>query len=165
MGTLSPDERTSVSWSSGVSSVETNDCKNPNFLNTIITAEKTCVHYFDFLTKRATSVRKHTGSSSLEKFRQTKSGRKVIMIIFFDPKGVYQHAIPPQIHTYNAEYYIAVLQRLRRHISMKRPELACKRTLQHDNARPHPAVCVQWKSSVAQDSTQMLTLFQLYKGC
>lgn len=116
---------------------------DPNLLKTVITGDETWVHHYDPLTKSATSVWKHTDSPPPKKIRQTKSAGKVMMIIFFDHKGViYQHAVPPKT-TVNGEYYVSVLKILRQHISRKRHELVGNWTLHHDNARPHVATSVQ----------------------
>ncbi len=75
--------------------------------------------------------------------RQTKSAGKVMMIIFFDHKGViYQHTVPSKTAV-NGAYYVSVLKFLRQHISRKRRELVGNWTFHHDNALPHVATSVQ----------------------
>lgn len=106
-----------------------------------------------------------TGSPPPKKVRQTKSGRKVIMIIFYDHKGVvYQHAVPPQI-TVSAEHYISVLKCLRRHIQIKRLEIVGKSKLQHDNACPYVTAYVQQffkKCSIQIMPTVHTVIFSLF---
>jgi [histone H3]-lysine36 N-dimethyltransferase SETMAR len=103
----------------------------------VITGDETWVYHHDPLCKQQSSAWKHPGSPPPKKVRQTKSAKKFMMIFFFDCRGVvYQHAVPPQT-SINAEYYVQVLKKLKKHVQQKRPEIGATWVLHHDNARPH----------------------------
>ena len=112
---------------------------DPNFLDRVITADETWAYYWDPKTKIESSTWKHVDSPRATKVRQSKSAGKVMIITFFDCRGlVYQHEVPSKT-TVNANYYVEVLKQLRRHILKKRPEIADNWILHHDNATPHTA--------------------------
>ena len=52
------------------------------------------MHYFDPISKTASSVWKYTNSPSPKKIRETKYAGKVIIVIFFDHKDIIsQHSV------------------------------------------------------------------------
>lgn len=108
------------------------------YLNSIITGDETWLHHYDPESKQASSVWKTPSSPTPKKAKVVRSARKVMMISFFDYRGmVYQHEVPPRT-TVNGEYYKQVLKHLAEHIRRKRPELYPSGwRLHHDNARPH----------------------------
>ncbi len=74
-----------------------------------------------------------------EKARAMKSSLRVMLIAFFDSRGIiYSHFVPHGL-TINATYYISILkQLLRMHISQKRPDYRNGPfRLQHDNGKLH----------------------------
>ena len=83
-----------------------------------------------------------------KKNQQTKSLGKVMMIIFFNHKGVsFQHDLPPKIIVI-VEYYVPVLKTLLQHILRKHHELVENSitvdiwAFHNDIARPNAAISV-----------------------
>jgi histone-lysine N-methyltransferase SETMAR len=114
------------------------------YLNKIITADESWIHHFEPEGKVATSQWHSPGEPKPKKARMAISAGKVMIITFFDIRGmVYQHVVQKG-QTVNACYYIKVLERLCEHIRRKRPELREGGwLLHHDNARPHVARIVR----------------------
>ncbi len=84
------------------------------------------------------------GTGPLKKARAQKAGLNVMLIAFFDKKGmIFTHYVP-EGQTINAKYYKTVLMKLIRiHIPWKRPEYRRGNfKLHHDNAQPHVANAV-----------------------
>ena len=77
-----------------------------NFSKTVITGHETWMHHFDPFTKFATRVRKHTHFLPPKRMRQTKSAGKVMMIIYFDYKGVIYHYAMPLKNIVNGKCYV-----------------------------------------------------------
>ena len=87
------------------------------FLESIITGDESWLHHYDPESKQASTVWKSHGSPTPKKAKVVPSAGKVMVITFFDSKGmVYQHAVPPHT-TVTGEYYKSVLKILRRHIA------------------------------------------------
>lgn len=132
--------------------------QDPEFLNRIITCDETWVYHFDPNTKQESSGYRRKGDPSKKKVRQQKSVGKVMLIAFFDRKGmIYQHIVPTTIPrtTVNTEYYIKVLKKLREHVQRKRPEIANSFILHQDNAPPHTSILTRafldkWKIEVLE---------------
>jgi len=78
----------------------------------------------------------------------SKSKVKTMMICFFDSNGLVHKEFLPPGQTVNQQFYIEVLERLRKRIIRVRPEIANTWILYHDNAPCHRAFSV----------TQFLTL-------
>ena len=117
---------------------------DPEWLDNVITADETWIYLYDPALKQQSSEWVRKGGSRPLKARAAKSALKVMVITFFDMKGmIYTHTVPHG-QTVNAKYYVEVLHQLMRiHIPQKRPEMkngAWK--LHHDNARPHVATIV-----------------------
>lgn len=47
---------------------------------------------------------------------------KIILIVFFDIRGVVHHEFVPADQTVNAKFYVEVLKRLRERVRRARPE-------------------------------------------
>ena len=62
--------------------------KDPNFLRNVITSDEIWLHNFDSFAKFAISVWNCADSPSPKKTWQSKSAGKVMIITFFDHKGV-----------------------------------------------------------------------------
>ncbi len=81
-----------------------------------------------------------------KKIHQAKSVCKIMLIAFFDKKGmIYEHIVSTTKPRTNVtkEYYVGVLRTLRKHIQWKRPEITKNFILHHDNAKPHTARFMQ----------------------
>ena len=81
-------------------------------------------------------------------FRRFKEGRsktKVMLIAFFDSKGIVHHEYAPDGQKINKEFYLEVLRRLRESVRRKRPEKWQDGDwiLHHDNAPAHTSHLVQ----------------------
>ncbi len=79
----------------------------------------------------------------------------MMLILFFDSKGVIHHKYVLEGQTVNAMYYVQVLDRSCKRIARVRKEMwrDWKFFLLHDNARPHIAAIAQLflaKKGVAQ---------------
>lgn len=110
--------------------------ESDSFLNKIITADDTWVHYYDPPRKRQTSWWKRIDEKTPKKPRIMKSRSKLILIVFFDRKGaIYRHFFPRKT-TVTGKAYL-VLKGLKRAVDRKRPELSASFILLHDNTRPH----------------------------
>lgn len=115
---------------------------DPSFLSRIITGDETWVYGYDPETKQQSSQWKRPSSPRPKKARQSKSGLKSMLIVFFDIYGIVHREFVPQGQNINAEFYCEVLKRLREDIRRKRPSLWQNQNwvLQHDNAPAHNAL-------------------------
>ncbi len=110
---------------------------NPKFFKHVITYDESRVHFFDPLLKQESATWKTQVSPRKQKVRQEPSVGKVMLIAFFDNRGlVYQHFVPANV-TVNSEYYCGVLKMLHTHIAKKRPDMKRSWHLHHDNTRSH----------------------------
>jgi len=75
-------------------------------------------------------------SQNRKKPRQSRSKVKMMLIVFFDIRGLVHHEFVPTGQTVNKEYYLAVLKRLREKIRQKRSKLWKNNSwiLHNDNA-------------------------------
>jgi len=110
-----------------------------NYLSSIITGDESLVYHYNRATIQDTSVSKLTQSPPPKNARQSKSDGKIMLIAFFDSKGMVYHNFVPPNTTINAAYYTSVLKTLRRHIMAKRPAILQNWVLHHDNARSRSA--------------------------
>jgi histone-lysine N-methyltransferase SETMAR len=79
---------------------------------------------------------RHPGSPSVKKFKTVPSGKRVMLNIFWDARGVLYMVFLAKESTVNSDRYCATLQSLKQHICRIRPE-SNTFLLHHDNARPH----------------------------
>jgi histone-lysine N-methyltransferase SETMAR len=108
------------------------------FLESIVTMDESWVLYHTPETKQQSKQWVKKGSNPPIKAKVVGSGKKVMLIAFFDFKGmIYTHYVP-QGRNINSEYYIDVLSTFLKHLRQKRPEkLRQGWRLHQDNARPH----------------------------
>jgi histone-lysine N-methyltransferase SETMAR len=109
-----------------------------DFLNRIVAGDETWCYSYDPELKQQSSEWTSADSPRPTKARREKGPIKVMHVIFFDRSGILlNHCIPPG-QTVNGDVYMEILQKLRRAIHDKRPELHAKSPiLLHDNAGPH----------------------------
>nr|APL98288.1 putative DD34D transposase [Bactrocera tryoni] len=117
---------------------------DPTFMESIITADETWVYEFDMQTSQQSSEWREKNEPKPKKPRQSRSKIKVMLIVFFDIRGLVHHEFVPEGQTVNKEFYLAVLRRLRENIRRKRPELWKNNSwiLHDDNAPSHRATIV-----------------------
>lgn len=108
------------------------------FLQSIVTMDESWILYSTPEMKRQSMQWIEKGSNPPTKARVVGSQKKVMLVAFFDFKGmIYQHYVPPGT-TINSAYYCKVLTQFLRHLQTKRPEKIRDGWLFHqDNARPH----------------------------
>jgi len=86
----------------------------------------------------------NTEFTSAEKKRMSRSQIKIMLVCFFDHKGIVHYEFIAKEHTVNQQCYLEVLTRLQESVQRKRPGLwPDKRILHHDNAPAHDALRVR----------------------
>ena len=89
------------------------DREGQEFLDRIITCDKTWVHHFTPESKRASKQWKHADSLPPKKFRAIASAGKEMASVFWDKRGVIHVDFLPRGVTINSEYYRRVLSDVR----------------------------------------------------
>jgi len=86
----------------------------------------------------------------------SRSKIKVLLVVFFDWKGIVHHEFVPRGQMVNKQLYQEVLARLRDAVRRKRPELWKNQTwiLHHDNAPPHASLLI--RSYLAKHQTPVV---------
>ena len=120
---------------------ESFDREGQDFLDCIITCDKTWVHHFTLESKRASKQWMHADSPPPpKKFQTIASAGKVIASVFWEKRGIIHADFLPHGATTNSEYYCHDLSYVHMHLLKKRPRLITKGILfLQDNARPHTA--------------------------
>lgn len=131
----------------------TNVCRNilqmieeePDFLGKVITGDETWVFQYDPETKRQSLQWKTPASPRPKKARMSKSKIKVMLITFFDQRGLVHHEFVPEGQTVNQHFYKEVLGRLYERVRRCRRNLWENQSwlLHHDNAPAHTALSVR----------------------
>jgi len=87
-------------------------------------------------------LRWRKGSPRPRKVRMSRSKIKVLLVVFFDWKGIVHHEFVPRGQMVNKRLYQEVLALLRDAVRRKRPELWENQTwmLHHDNAPTHASL-------------------------
>ena len=80
-----------------------------------------------------------------KKARMSRSMIKVLLVVFFDWKGLVHREFVPRGQMVNKQLYQEVLTRLRDAVRRKRPELWENQTsmLHHDNAPAHASLLIR----------------------
>ena len=117
----------------------------PNLLGRVITSGESWIFEYDQETKRQSLQWKSPTSPRPKKARMSKSKIKVMLIAFFDVRGIVHTEFMPQGHTINQHIYRDVLRRLMRSVREKRRELYEKKSwlLHHNNAPVHNALSIR----------------------
>ena len=117
----------------------------PDLLRRVVTGDESWIFEYDPLTKRQSLEWKSATSPRPKKARRFKSRMKVMLIAFFDVRGVVHMEFLPQGQTINQHIYKGILQRLMRSIREKRRDLWENRSwiLHHDNAPAHNALSIR----------------------
>ncbi len=112
-----------------------------HFLRTLINTDENWVSFSTPETKEQSCQWLPRGSAPPVKAKKAASEKKVMVITFFDSRGlVYTHYVP-QGQTANAAYFMKVLKTFLVHVCTKRHDLWATKSwwLHMDNARPHTA--------------------------
>jgi len=117
---------------------------DPDFLSKVITGDKSWCYGYDPETKQASSQWKTPTSPRPKKARQMRSNVKMMLIVFFNVRGIVHWEFVPPGQTVNQEFYLEVLRRLRENVRRKHPELwrLGDWFLHHDNTPAHTALSV-----------------------
>ncbi|XP_037938203.1 protein GVQW3-like [Teleopsis dalmanni] len=129
---------------------------DPTFIKRIITGDETWVYEYDIQTGQQSSEWCFENGSTAKKPRQIHSKIKVMLVVFFDYRGVVQSEFLTENQRMNKEYYLDVMRRLRENIRQKRQDLweANSWILHHDNTPSHKAIVVQ--EFLAENSTNVI---------
>ena len=129
---------------------------NENFLKNIITGDETWVYGYDVETKMQSSQWMEKGSPRLKKARMSRSKINVMLVVFFNWKGIVHHGFIPRDQMVNKQLYHEVLARLRDAVRRKRPELRENQTwmLHHDIAPAHASLLI--RSYLAKHQTSVV---------
>ncbi len=122
-----------------------NTLKDPEMLKRVITGDESWIFQYDPETKRQSLQWKYPGSPRPKKAKMSKSQIKVLLIVFFDIRGIVHMEFLPQGTTINQHVYKEILQRLLRSIRDKRRDLWDQNSwlLHHDNAPAHIAFSIR----------------------
>jgi len=128
---------------------------NENFLKNIITGDETWVYVYDDETKMQLSQWMGKGSRP-KKARMSRSKIKVLLVVFFDWKGIVHHEFVPYGQMVNKQLYQQVLACLRDAVRRKRSELWENQTrmLHYDNALAHMSLLIH--SYLAKHQTSVV---------
>ena len=92
----------------------------PNLLGRVITGDESWIFEYDPETKRQSLQWKSPTSPRPKKARMSKFKIKVILIAFFDVRGIVHTEFMPQGHTINQHIYRDVLRRLMQSVREKK---------------------------------------------
>jgi len=112
-----------------------NTSGNENFLKNTITGDETWVYVYDVETKMLSSQWMGKGSPQPKKAGMSQSKIKVMLVVFFDWKGIVHHEFVPHGWMINTQLYQKVLARSRDAVCRKRFEMWENQAwmLHHDN--------------------------------
>lgn len=117
-----------------------------DFMRRFITTDETWVHHYTPETKQQSKQWRHSGSPPPKKAKAVASAGKVMASIFWDAKGILLIDYLPKGQTITGVYYASLLDKLKQKVNEKRPGLAKKKIIFHqDNARPHTSVIAMAK--------------------
>jgi [histone H3]-lysine36 N-dimethyltransferase SETMAR len=116
-----------------------------DFINHVITGDETLVYGYDPETKVQSSEWHRPSSPRPKQARQSKSKIKIMLIIFFDIRGIVYREYVPFGQTINQEYYKDVLCRLRDKVFENRHRIYPNEHfyLHHENAPAHTSILIQ----------------------
>ena len=116
----------------------------PHLLQRVITGDESWVFKYDLETKRQSLQWKCPLSLRPKKARQLRFKIKLMLIVFFDMRGIVHMEFLPQGHTVNQHVYKEILRRLLHSVHEKRCELWQDNTwlLHQDNAPAHNALSI-----------------------
>jgi histone-lysine N-methyltransferase SETMAR len=117
-----------------------------DFLRRFITVDETWVHHYTPETKEQSKQWTAKDEPTPKKAKTVSSAGKVMATVFWDSYGIIFVDYLEKDKTINGEYYAGLLQRLDTEIKNKRPHLAKKKILFHqDNASAHKSAVAMAK--------------------
>jgi len=118
--------------------------EDPEWFDNVITTDESWAYMYDPATKQQSKRWVRRGGSGMLKQKSQKSMLKVMIVTFFDKKGmIYTHTVPSAAKeskntVTGARYKDILMALMRNHLPRKRPEYAGGNWKLHmDNARPH----------------------------
>ncbi|UYV75059.1 hypothetical protein LAZ67_12002264 [Cordylochernes scorpioides] len=110
----------------------------------VITGDETWVYGYDPETKRQSMEWKGKYEPRTKKSRLCKSKNKVLLVTFFDTKGIVHYEYLEEGQTINKESYLNIMRSVRESIRLKISEMWSSKNwiIHHDNAPPHTATSV-----------------------
>ena len=109
-----------------------------DYLRRFITVDETWIHYYTPETKKQSKQWMAAGESAPKKAKTVKSAGKVMATVFWDSQGIILVDYLEKGKTITGGYYATLLDRLNSEIKEKRPGMARKQVLFHqDNAPAH----------------------------
>lgn len=115
------------------------------FVERIITGDESWFYQYDIESKSQSMEWKAKGETRPKKCRKIQSKIKVMLLVFFDIRGIVHHEYLPEGQTVNSNFYVNVLKRLMSRVRRVRRNL-CNDDgwlLHHDNAPAHSAINVR----------------------
>ena len=118
---------------------------DPNLLGRTITGDESWIFEYDPFTKQQSLEWKSPTSPRPKKARMFKSKVKVMLIAFFDVRGIVHKEFLPQGQTINQHIYKDILRRFMESVREKRQELWDEKSwvLHHVNAPSHTALSIR----------------------
>jgi len=114
--------------------------RNAEMFDKVITGDETWCFQYDLETKRHSMQWKTQNSPRPKKTPMSRSQVKIMLVCFFDHKGIVHYEFNAQGQTVSQQCYLEVLTRLLKSVRRKRPGLWLdKWILHHDNATAHDA--------------------------
>jgi len=121
--------------------------RNPKeFLRRFVTVDETWIHHTTPETKEQSKQWVSSGERAPKKAKVGLSANKVMATVFWDARGVIHIDYLEKGKTITGDYYSELLDRFDTDLKQKRPHLAKKKVLFHqDNARVHTCVVAMGK--------------------
>lgn len=115
--------------------------RNPTeFVSRLVTMDETWIHHYTPESSKQSAQWLETGESRPKRPKTQQSAGKVLASVFWDADGIIFIDYLEKGRTINADYYIALLDRLDAELREKRRVTQRKTILYlHDNAPPHKA--------------------------
>ncbi|KAM8702599.1 hypothetical protein ACLKA7_001935 [Drosophila subpalustris] len=111
------------------------------FLHRYITMDETWIHHFTPESNRQSAEWHAAGESRPKRPKTQQLAGKVMSSVFWDAHGIIFIDYLQKEQTINSDYYMALLERLKDEIAKKRPHMAKKKVLFHqDNAPCHKSM-------------------------
>lgn len=116
------------------------------FLRRYITVDETWIHFYTPESTQATKQWTEAGGSAPKRPKSSQSAGKVMATVFWDAHGIVSLDFLEKGKTITGQYYAELLDKLNDAIRTKRPHLAGKKVLFHqDNAPAHNSMVAMAK--------------------